>query len=223
MKRRPRKPSFRTQRQRKLSVGSSLFVFARFLFGFAASLLVLGFAVFVIYVNLAKPPTPLPKVDGIVVLTGPGGGRLDAAAQLLKQGYGERLLISGVNPANDSERIRELLDIDEDKFLCCVDLDYEAANTVDNAQQTANWTNILGYEHVILVTSSYHMPRAQLEIGTAKRNLNITPYPVKSPKDQGQPWWGGVEKTKRLFREFGKLIVSFVRDPGRRGNPDTSS
>ncbi len=194
------------------------FKLIRFLISFALLLLTIGFGVFLLAINKSAPPDKLPKVDGIVVLTGKGGGRLEAGALLLANGYGERLLISGVNPANDAEKIRSLLKLEDKIFTCCVDLDYEAENTVDNGRQTANWARALGYENIILVTSSYHMPRAKVEISAAMDGIKIIPYPVKSSKKAGAPWWGGKDMWSRLFREYGKLLISYAREPGARPN-----
>lgn len=190
----------------------------RFLLGFAGMLLVCGFAAFILHIYRAVPPNPMVKADGIVVLTGKGGGRLNAGAQLLKNQYGERLLVSGVNPAIDAAKMRELLQLETQGYNCCVDLDYEAEDTVGNGEQTANWARALGYETIILVTSDYHMPRAKVEIAAAMDGIKIIAYPVKSATAPGQPWWGGTHKWNRLLREYGKLLISYAREPGARAN-----
>ena len=195
----------------------------KFLLSFAITLLICGFIAFTLHISKAAPPTNLAKVDGIVVLTGKGGGRLEAGAQLLANGYGERLLISGVNPAIGGAKIQSLLGLDDKLYACCVDLDYEAEDTIGNAVQTANWARALGYENIILVTSSYHMPRAKVEISAAMDGIKIVPYPVKSEKRADAPWWGGPEKWKRLLREYGKLLVSYAREPGARPNKQQES
>lgn len=190
--------------------------FARFLIGFAAMLLLCGFAAFILHITRSAPPSHIPKSDGIVVLTGKGGGRLAAGAELLQAKHAERLLISGVNPAISAEKIKSLLKLDDALFACCVDLDYEAEDTVGNGEQTANWARALGYENIILVTSAYHMPRAKVEITAAMDGINIIAYPVKSTPSPDSPWWGGVDKWDRLFKEYGKLLVSYAREPGAR-------
>ena len=203
----------------KLTFKTAIGVFARFMFGFASMLLLSGFLAFTLHVARSEPPNPLPQADGIVVLTGKGGGRLSAGALLLQNHKAERLLISGINPANNTEKIQHLLGLDDATFNCCVDLDYEAENTYANAQQTSRWVKSLGYDRIILVTSAYHMPRAKLEIRAAMENVTIIPYPVKTKPAQDAPWWGGSDKWKRLFREYSKLLISFVRDPGARPTP----
>ncbi|MCF6221118.1 MAG: YdcF family protein [Robiginitomaculum sp.] len=200
----------------KTPIRSALFKLFKFLFSFGVTLLVSGFVLFVFHISTAKPPAILPKVDGIVVLTGADGSRLMVGADLLQNGHGERLLISGVNRKIKPAQIQNLLSLEAAKFICCVDLDYEAENTYGNAQETANWARALGYEKILLVTSSYHMPRAKMEITSAMGGVAIIAYPVATEHSDNTPWWGGWAKTKLLMREYGKLLVSFAREPGKR-------
>ncbi|MBL4854627.1 MAG: YdcF family protein [Robiginitomaculum sp.] len=189
----------------------ALYKIAKFTFGFAASLILAGFAVFLVKVSTAKPPANIPPVDGIVVLTGADGSRLIVGAALLQNGHGERLLISGVNKTITPAQIQALLGMGDAKFTCCVDLDYQAENTFDNGYETSVWARALGYEKILLVTSAYHMPRAKLEIDAAMDGISIIAYPVHIKSDWS--WW---RKTRLLVREYGKLLVSLAREPGAR-------
>ena len=153
----------------------------------------------------------LPEADGVVVWTGPGGGRLEAGADVLLAGRGERLLISGVNGVNSRDDIAELLALPPDLADCCLDLDYAAIDTESNARETWAWVDALGYEHIILVTSAYHMPRAQVALGTRAGRIQVTPYPVGST--DYDHWWRNPEMRERLWREYAKLLVSYFRDP----------
>lgn len=196
---------------------SALWVVFKFLISFAAFLILAGFAVFVWKVSGTPPVKPVPKADGIVVLTGPGGGRLEAGARLLREKRGERLLISGVNPAiNTRTKIQKLLALGDALVDCCVDLDYIAENTFDNGRETANWARVLGYEDIILVTSAYHMPRAKLEISRAISGIRITPYPVRVENLSGDAWWKSRTEWFRLVREYAKLLHAYAREPGVR-------
>lgn len=47
-------------------------------------------------IDARRPPAVPAHADGIVALTG-GQGRIEQSLQLLAQGYGDRLLISGVD------------------------------------------------------------------------------------------------------------------------------
>lgn len=200
----------------KRQIGTALFKLSQFLITFAVSLIVFGFIFFAFKVSRAEPPNPVPKADGIVVLTGTGAGRLEAGAALLQSELGEKLLISGVNKSIAADEIQSILELPDEKFGCCVTLDYEAENTFENGKETANWARALGYESILLVTSSYHMPRAQIEISTAIDGIRIIPYPVPHQQKADAPWWGGTEYVKGLLREYGKLLVTYAREPGIR-------
>lgn len=174
----------------------------------------IGFITFAHRVETLSPPSAVEKADGIVVWTGRGGGRLTTGGQLLTDKKGERLLISGVNEQNLLEDITQLTGITPKQAQCCVDLDYRAIDTIGNARETASWARALGYEHIILVTSAYHMPRAQLEIGAVAGRMSITPYPVTNP-DNGA-WFKNPARFKRLGQEYIKLLLAYLRDPASR-------
>ncbi len=193
--------------------------FVSFLVLLSFAMLVGGFLKFVDVVSHPDIPATIADADGIVVWTGKGGGRLKAASTLLGQGKGERLLISGVNEQNSREDILRLLDLPSELNECCVDLDYDAVNTIGNARETAAWAGALGYEHIILVTSAYHMPRAQVEIGGAVGRIRITPFPVTS-QSHG-PWWKDRKQFDRYAQEYGKLLGSFIRAPRRTNTAGT--
>lgn len=193
--------------------------FFGFLIILAAAVCIGGFLKFASIIDQPIGERAIPKADGIVVWTGKGGGRLTAATQLLKDGYGERLLISGINQYNSREDIKGLLSIDDELGACCLDLDYAAINTAGNARETYIWAESLGYEHLILVTSAYHMPRARIEMSNAAGWIRITAYPVTSP-DTGV-WWRDRAQFGRYAREYGKLLRSLLREPRHHSTAGT--
>jgi len=208
----------------KRSFGWALGRYGLFVIGLILAGLTLGFIIFAIIVSRLEPPTSLPDANGIVVWTGKGGDRLQAGAQLLTDGKGERLLISGTNANVSRQTILTTLNLPKDLAACCVDMD-QATDTIDNARQTANWARALSYDHIILVTSAYHMPRAQIEISNAAGRVGITSYPVR--EKNAPPWWRDQSQFKRMVQEYGKLILSFMRNNHSRGTPpvrpDTNS
>ncbi len=196
------------------------FRFVIYLILLAVAFLGAGFVSFAKHIQDLSPPIPVPESDGVVVWTGKGGGRLETGAELLRQGLAERLLISGVNSNLERDDVLELLKLPEDLETCCVDLDYAAKDTIGNARETASWSRALGYEHIILVTSAYHMPRAEIEIAAVAGRIRITPYPVAASPNLN--WWSDGPTFRRIFQEYGKLLLTYVRDPGRaaeRGSP----
>ena len=210
------------------SIGRRLWAWTRAL-GFVAVVGLVSLGVgFVVFANSVAKQSRLsgtvstdavPSADGIVVWTGPGGGRLQAGADLLKAERGERLLISGVNGANSRDDIAGLLELSQELVDCCLDLDYAAIDTQSNARETWAWVDALGYEHIILVTSAYHMPRAQVALGTRAGRIRVTPYPVGSDDYRG--WWREADMRERLWREYAKLLVSYFQDPAPEPTRDT--
>lgn len=210
-------PKKKQTKQRKRKAWRRLLVYVVLLI---LALIIGGFFAFAYNVDHRERPLPVPKADGIVVWTGKGGGRLSAGADLLAGGHGERLLISGVNESNARDDILALLKLDPKLSACCVDLDYAARDTIGNARETSNWSDALGYEHIILVTSAYHMPRAEVEISAVRGRIHITPYPVLA--DKNVKWWKDKSKFRRLTQEYGKLLIAYFRRVGsgsRRGAP----
>lgn len=190
--------------------------FLTFLFIGTLSLLLGGFIAFAQYVDRIRPPNDIPNADGIVVWTGKGGGRLEAGGKLLQAKKGERLLISGVHKDNDTTQIADLSGLTVGLATCCLDIDYTAKNTVGNARETSSWAIALGYDHIILVTSAYHMPRAEVEIAAAAGRIRITPYPVE--RKDARNWYKSAGRTKRLLQEYSKLLLTYAK--GRRSKTD---
>jgi len=192
---------------------------ARFLTFFiicTLSLLFGGFIAFAQYVDRLQPPESLPVADGIVVWTGKGGGRLQAGVDLLQSKKGERLLISGVHEDNGAAQISDVTGLAAELAECCLDLDYVAKDTTGNARETASWARALGYKHIILVTSAYHMPRAKVEIDAAAGRMRITPFPVE--RADTRKWYKSASRAKRLLQEYSKLLLAYARGRNEKVN-----
>jgi uncharacterized SAM-binding protein YcdF (DUF218 family) len=148
--------------------------------------------------------------DGIVVLTG-GASRIADAVELLANGHGKRLLITGVHRATSSDEIARVMPRHERLLKCCVDLDHSAVNTVGNAAGTRRWAKNLRFESLIVVTSSYHMPRTMAELGRQLPDVALIPFPVVSDKMRAEPWWDSLPTAKLLFSEYLKYMLAQVR------------
>jgi uncharacterized SAM-binding protein YcdF (DUF218 family) len=177
---------------------------AAVLLGFAA-----GFVMFARAVAGYLPGAVPPSADGIVVLTG-GDLRLPAGARLLKEGRGARLLISGVNPSTRRQDLRRLSGLPDRLFAARVDIDY-AHTTIGNAEETRAWVTAKGYRKLIVVTSSYHMPRSLTELGRAMPDVTLLPYPVVPRRFNARRWWTDGFTARVLLAEYAKFLPSAAR------------
>lgn len=153
---------------------------------------------------------PERHADGIVVLTG-GASRVADALDLLSRGYGKRLLISGVHPANGTADILRAQPERETLLSCCVDLDRSAVNTRSNATETRRWVKERGFRSLIVVTSNYHMPRASVELSYAMPDIDLIFYPVVSEAWRGEPWWHSAAGIRLVALEYVKYLAAQVR------------
>jgi len=176
--------------------------------GAAVWLLVFGFVIFATVVMREAAPIT-QRADGIVVLTG-GDQRIVEGARLLGEGRGERLLISGVNPRTPREDVKKVSGRAPNRFDCCVDLGY-AVNTISNADETRSWAAARRYDSLIVVTSSYHMPRTLIELERALPTTELIPYPVMPRHFRPDAWWLDTSTTRVLLGEYIKFLPAVAR------------
>jgi uncharacterized SAM-binding protein YcdF (DUF218 family) len=149
------------------------------------------------------------SADGIVVLTG-GASRILDGIELLAAGRGKRLLISGVHRGTTTGEIARTVPEYARLLACCVDLDHSAVNTLGNAVETRHWVKNRGFRSLIVVTSSYHMPRTMVELAWQMPDVELIPFPVISEKMRNEPWWTAASM-RLLFFEYVKYLVAQVR------------
>jgi uncharacterized SAM-binding protein YcdF (DUF218 family) len=174
----------------------------------AVVMLVIGFFIFTgsIERSQLEPRT----ADGIAVLTG-RAARIDEAMKLLTQQKAKRLLITGVNRTTSTEELKQLASQGDQLFSCCVDIDKEARNTIDNATETSQWVARNHYTSVIVVTSNYHMPRALAELGRVMPGVTLIPYSVVDNNVHLDRWWTFPGTTRLLISEYLKYLPALAR------------
>ena len=150
------------------------------------------------------------KADGIVVLTG-AASRIPDAIELLSTGHGQRLLITGVHRTTSAREIARLTALNEKIFKCCVDLDRSALNTFGNALETKRWVKERNFTSLIVVTSSWHMPRAMAELSHQLPDVALIPYPVVSEKIKAEPWWSSQSTARIILSEYLKYVFAVLR------------
>lgn len=179
-------------------------------------LALIGFGSWAGTVSGYDTPDSSQQADAIVILTG-DEGRLSAGGQILQQGQAPRILISGVHPSVASGDLRPYTGLTTGQYDCCVELGREAADTVGNARETAEWVRTNGFTSLIIVTSDYHLPRSLIEMKAAMPHIDLIPYPVRT-----SPPWQDPAAARLWLQEYAKFATVWL---GTRfaGDGDTPS
>jgi uncharacterized SAM-binding protein YcdF (DUF218 family) len=152
----------------------------------------------------------IAAADGIVVLTG-GADRISDALALLERFKGRRLLITGVHVSSPAEVLKRRHPGREALFDCCVDLDFQARNTYENAAETQRWVADNGFTSIVLVTASYHLPRAMVEFEAMMPAITVHAYPVVPDASRLRRWWQDPALVRLIALEFVKYWAASLR------------
>jgi len=169
----------------------------------------------------ATPPsadTRAAPTDAIVVLTG-GSLRLQSGIDLLREGKGRRLFVSGVNHQVDLDDLLGISGSAPEWAICCIVLGHEADNTLGNALETARWVRSQGYRSLRLVTAWYHMPRSLLEFDRALPEIDIVAHPVFPDQVKQEHWWARRGTAALLVGEYVKYLGALFRPLFEWRNP----
>ena len=150
------------------------------------------------------------RTDAIVVLTG-GSQRLQSGLQLLAEGRGKKLFVSGVYRGTDMSALLHATRPPIAALQCCIVLGHEAENTVGNAAETALWMRREHYQSLRLVTADYHMHRALLEFSRAMPEIRIVPHPVFPDSVKREHWWAWPGTLELLVGEYDKYLIALLR------------
>ncbi|HEY8003265.1 MAG TPA: YdcF family protein [Phenylobacterium sp.] len=174
-----------------------------------------GLMAFAARVQQSTPQPLPPPADGIVVLTGASSNeRIAAAVDLLAARRGRRVLVSGVNREVTREQLRSASNTVRRLYDCCVDLGFNAVDTVGNARETADWAKSMRYRSLTVVTTDYHMPRAMLELRAVLRppEFTLQPYAVPTPALKVRQWWRSPRAARLMVVEYSKYLAILGRD-----------
>jgi uncharacterized SAM-binding protein YcdF (DUF218 family) len=177
-----------------------------------------GFLWFADSVTSLKPPEGV-KADAIVVLTG-GYQRIDQAMGLLRDGAGKRLLISGAHPSTTPAQIRKMTQTPSELFSCCVDIGYDALDTIGNANEISQWIHNNGFTTVLVVTQNYHMPRSLHELRRVDPVTEFIPYPVVNSDLTRKAWFTEPDVVRIMMLEYAKVVAAITRDWMGLGHTD---
>lgn len=167
------------------------------------TLWIIGLGIYLYYVQTMKPYEG--NAEAIVVLTG-GEGRVETGMELLAEGKGQRLLISGVH---QNVRLADLTKSKYQDMESRIDLGFVAQNTLGNADEIGSWVERNKFESVIVVTANYHMPRALLHLGTQLPNVALYPYPVKSKAFRYRDWARNKTARHLIIEDYNKFLLTY--------------
>ncbi|WP_442753769.1 YdcF family protein [Methylocystis sp. JAN1] len=194
----------------KASFGRAVVRTALGVVGGCLFLFVAGFVWFALSLARVEPRLTI-KAEGVVVFTG-GSDRVLEAAGLFAHGQGKRMLITGVNRATRSSELARLLPLPRDLFNCCVDLGYQALDTIGNARETREWAQVHNISRsLIVVTSNYHMPRALAELSAELPDVKLYPFPVVSEHVDVSDWATNLRVMRLVGGEYLKYLGALLR------------
>lgn len=132
-----------------------------------------GFIYFLSQIEAAERPRT-ERADAIVVFSGEPK-RIEVGSSLLASGRGRHLIIVGQDNADEIAKAREAHQV---LFRCCVEIDASSTNTEQDAILAKRLLEKIGARSTILVTSSFHIPRATVELRRQVPRVKIVPFGV---------------------------------------------
>ncbi|MBT5264916.1 MAG: YdcF family protein [Rhodospirillaceae bacterium] len=160
-------------------------------------------------------PAPEERTEAVIVLTG-GSKRLDEGLRVLVSGRASALFVSGVDGSVGATGIKHLIATGAipgaaEKLDCCVDLGYDAHDTIGNAEETGTWMRAKRFTSLRLVTANYHMPRSRLEFAAAMPDIQIVEHPVFPEDVRVEGWWRWPGTFMLLATEYSKFLLVRLR------------
>ena len=155
--------------------------------------------------------------SGVILTGGPGFRRIEQGINFLLTNQVERLLISGVDPSVSLPAIltpasSALTGENINWLSCCIDLGYEARDTIGNAKETKYWVERHGYQELLVITSDYHLLRSMTELQMALPHTKL--YYSSVPSDFLKSVDDGKINVKYLWKlaeEYNKFLLVAAR------------
>lgn len=166
---------------------------------------------FVWFIQVIGKTTELPPhADGIVAFTG-GPDRVETALRLLNEGRADHLLLSGIGGGAELPELAHLAGLRATPLYSRVTIGRSAMTTRGNAVETAGWVRADSIQSLLVVTASYHMPRAMVELSRALTNVRLYPVPVSTGRPTPLRFLAG-EYTKFLLAIAGLTEILPARE-----------
>ena len=147
--------------------------------------------------------------NNFIVLTG-GNNRVKKSLKIFFQieNKNKNLFISGVGKGFNKKTLKKLTQKNPNynKIIdCCIQIEGISRNTFSNAVESLKWVKSKKINSFVLLTNSYHMPRAMLEFKSIFKDIKITPYVFI---DENKIWW----KTNiNYISEYFKYNLTYLR------------
>jgi uncharacterized SAM-binding protein YcdF (DUF218 family) len=189
------------------NVGGVLVVLMRVVVGIVLLVAVVGLAPG--FILDAPQPTPAPS-DAIVVISGDEQmARFAEGINLYKQGFGHYLVFSGAafdNGTSNADVMHDLA-VQEGVPARAILEEPQGEDTWGNAVYTRQILEEHGLQSAILVTSPYHLRRAEVTFDAAYAGSGIQLMVHAAPDSQWrkQSWWQQAETRRLTFTELQKL------------------
>jgi uncharacterized SAM-binding protein YcdF (DUF218 family) len=163
-----------------------------------------------VYFVQSIPEAPIiikKNYDVIIVLTG-GKDRIPYALQLLQEGKGQDLFISGVADGfNVGEFERGL----SPALKAHIFYGNKAQSTIGNADETAKWLKKRNYHSLLIVTANYHLPRTKLLFNHYLQDYEKKYASVVPPDFKLHDWLQHENSRRLVFSEYNKLLITWVK------------
>ena len=160
---------------------------------------------------------PIVKADAIVVLAGGKGSRIEAAARLYREGFGEKLLFSGfrVYPETYTSSFMKTyalkLGVPEVNIITS-NPDVEVS-TWGESLANLELLKMNRMKKFIIVTSAYHTRRTNLiykrAVSLLEYDVEFLVYPAPDPYVPINSWWKIRTGQKAIFSEYVKSIAHY--------------
>jgi uncharacterized SAM-binding protein YcdF (DUF218 family) len=163
------------------------------------------------YLVQAGPPE---KADAALVLAGDGWGyRVLTAAQLERDGFVPKVLVSGPNGAYGLYECDLAIPFavkrgyPESYF---VHMEHSARSTVTEAQAVLPVIRQMGLKRIIVVTSNFHTRRAGAIFRKAAPDLTILVVAAPDENFTTDGWWHNREGQKTFLYEWEKTVANWI-------------
>ncbi|HEX4273875.1 MAG TPA: YdcF family protein [Bryobacteraceae bacterium] len=150
----------------------------------------------------------------IVVLGGDEkGNRILHAAELAREGYAPKVLVSGIESVYGRHESDLAIDYAVSRGYpreIFIPFRYSPLNTRDEARADATELRRLGVHKYLLVTSVYHSARASRDFRREGQGLEMHPSPAQEPWWHNGQWWKNREGRKIWFNETLKTMADYL-------------